>query len=184
MTPPSGGAFRLVAYFEMRWPNSASTRLYDGCQKISRSAITALERGDHAFGHRQRHELVRVRDAFMRRSDDALSHLRLGCRRTRRRREAIRRSIQSPTHSFDEVGCEGRRDRWHPRVLLVCPRRVVDACDATMSCSSTQVERTGREYHLFRKPSENEGSETQQRRCLVSPKMSVPNILIFGTLQP
>jgi hypothetical protein len=37
---------------------------------------------------------------------------------------------------------------------------------------------------LFRKPSENEGSETQQRPRFVSAKMDVPNILIFGTLQP
>jgi hypothetical protein len=35
---------------------------------------------------------------------------------------------------------------------------------------------------LFRKPSENEGSETQQRPRFVSAKMDVPNILIFGTL--
>lgn len=41
----------------------------------------------------------------------------------------------------------------------------------------TWVDRT-----LFRKPSENEGAETQQRRCLISLKIDVPNILIFGTL--
>jgi hypothetical protein len=35
---------------------------------------------------------------------------------------------------------------------------------------------------LFRKPSKNEGSETQQRRCLLSRKIHVPNTLIFGTL--
>jgi hypothetical protein len=35
---------------------------------------------------------------------------------------------------------------------------------------------------LFRKPSENQGSETQQRPRFVSAKMDVPNILIFGTL--
>jgi hypothetical protein len=43
---------------------------------------SALQLGHHAFGHRHRHELVRVRDAFLRRPDDALSHLRLGRRRT------------------------------------------------------------------------------------------------------
>jgi hypothetical protein len=32
---------------------------------------------------------------------------------------------------------------------------------------------------LFRKPSENEGSETQQRRCFVSPKMPVLNTVLF-----
>jgi hypothetical protein len=34
---------------------------------------------------------------------------------------------------------------------------------------------------LFRKPSENEASETQQWRYFVSPKIGVPNILICGT---
>ena len=43
---------------------------------------TMLERGHHAFGHRRRHELVRVRDTFVRRPDDALSHLRFGRSRT------------------------------------------------------------------------------------------------------
>jgi hypothetical protein len=41
-----------------------------------------------------------------------------------------------------------------------------------------------RPRNLFRKSSENDGSETQQLRCLGSSKKSVPNILIFGTLQP
>jgi len=43
---------------------------------------TTLERGHHPFGHRRRHELVRIRNAFMRRSDDVLSHLRFGRGRT------------------------------------------------------------------------------------------------------
>jgi hypothetical protein len=37
-------------------------------------------------------------------------------------------------------------------------------------------------YRMFRKPSEDEGSETQQRRCLFSLETAVPNTLIFGTL--
>lgn len=41
-----------------------------------------LMRGHHSFSHRRRHELVRVCDAFMRRPDDALCHLRLGRRCT------------------------------------------------------------------------------------------------------
>jgi hypothetical protein len=36
-------------------------------------------------------------------------------------------------------------------------------------------------YRMFRKPSEDEGSETQQRRCLFSLETAVPNTLIFGT---
>ena len=42
-----------------------------------------LERRHHALGHRRRHELVRVRNAFVRRPDDALSHRRFGRRRAR-----------------------------------------------------------------------------------------------------
>ena len=54
-----------------------------GCSRHSEVGHgLSLERGHHAFGHRRRHELVRVRDAFVRRPDDALSHLRLGRRRT------------------------------------------------------------------------------------------------------
>jgi hypothetical protein len=37
---------------------------------------------------------------------------------------------------------------------------------------------------VFRKPSENEGSETQQRQCFVSPKIGVPKYLISGTSSP
>jgi primase-helicase-like zinc-binding protein len=43
---------------------------------------TALQRWLDAFFHRYRYELLRVRDALVSRSDNALSHLRLGRRRT------------------------------------------------------------------------------------------------------
>jgi hypothetical protein len=35
---------------------------------------------------------------------------------------------------------------------------------------------------VFRKPSENEGSETQQQRRLIPPNIDVPKPLVFGTL--
>jgi hypothetical protein len=50
-----------------------------GCSRHSEVGHgLSLERGLHAFGHRHRHKPVHVRDAFLRRPYDTLSHLRLG----------------------------------------------------------------------------------------------------------
>lgn len=53
-----------------------------GCRHSEVGHGLSLERGHHAFGHRHRHELMRVGDAFVRRPDDPLSHLGLGRWRT------------------------------------------------------------------------------------------------------
>jgi hypothetical protein len=57
--------------------------------------VQRIESGHHAFSHRRLCELVHVRDALVRRHNDALSHLRLGRRRTRSHRDTIRSSFQA-----------------------------------------------------------------------------------------
>ena len=119
------------------WRPKLSTAAF-GCSRHSEVGHgLSLERGHHAFGHRHRHELVRLPDAFVGRPNDPLSHLRLGRRRAGRHRDAIRRSVQSPAHGGHEVGCEGCGDLRHLRGPLGCLRRVVDR--VTRRCRANQL---------------------------------------------
>jgi hypothetical protein len=82
---------------------------------------------------------MRVCHAFVGRSYDALCHLRLGRRRARFCRNAIRGIFQSPTHGDDKVGREGWCDLRHLMVLGLSDH-LTAACDDAVAHGSTHIE--------------------------------------------
>jgi hypothetical protein len=117
------GPYRIAKYRKCPMARPAWMRGPRLCRRTGctlRTRGTALQRLLDAF-QRYRHELLRVRDALVSRSDNALSHLRLGRRRTRRRRDAISRGIQCPTHGSNEVGWEDCGDLRHLGLSLGLP---------------------------------------------------------------